>query len=296
MQIRQCTRRKSAGAIVHQFYRVDLNSNASRRQVLENGLRHAIEGNELDLHYQPIVNLTTGSVAGVEALLRWRHPKLGPVAPVEFISVAEESGLIVSIGRWVLRTACAQFDNWRHAGVPVPGLSVNISAVELRSAGFVSGVAAVLAETGMDPNRLTLELTETFIMQNSEPTTLVLNALKSLGIWLALDDFGTGYSSLSYVRRFPIDVLKIDRSFVSDLSSDVDDASVVCAVINMGKSLRMRVVAEGVETREQVEFLKQGGCAEAQGNYFGRALKAEGIARVLRRSPRNAPMHQETVT
>jgi diguanylate cyclase (GGDEF)-like protein/PAS domain S-box-containing protein len=286
---------KEHGRNGYQFYRADLNSKASERQVLEYGLRHAIPRNEFELHYQPIVNLTTGWVSGVEALLRWVHPALGSVSPDEFISVAEESGLIVPIGQWVLRKACTQFNDWWRAGLPVSGLAVNISAVELRSKGFVAGVAAVLAETGTDPNRLTLELTESFIMQDSRATTLVLNALRSLGVQLALDDFGTGYSSLSYVRRFPIDVLKIDRSFVSRLSCDPDDASIVSAVINMGKSLRMRVVAEGVETHEQVEFLKQNGCVEAQGNYFAEALRAERIARVLRRPPRNAPLDNLTV-
>jgi len=286
---------KEHGRNNYQFYRMDLNSKANERQVLENGLRHAIERDELELRYQPIVNLTTGAISGVEALLRWLRPTLGPVSSGEFISVAEESGLIVPIGQWVLRKACTQFNNWQHAGLPVPGLAVNISAVELRSAGFVAGVAAILAETGIDPNRLTLELTETFIMQDTHATTVVLNALRSLGVQLALDDFGTGYSSLSYLRRFPIDVLKVDRSFVSGLSSDADDASVVSAVINMGKSLRMRVVAEGVETHEQVEFLKQNGCNEAQGHHFSHALKPKGFARLLRQSAMIAPMDRLTV-
>jgi len=264
-----------------QFFRADLNSKASERQMLENGLRHAIARNELELRYQPIVNLTSGELSGVEALLRWHHPALGHVPPAEFISVAEESGLIVSIGQWVLRVACTQFSAWSRAGLPIPRLAVNISAVELRSRDFVAGVAAVLAQTRMEPHRLTLEPTETFIMQDSQATKLVLNSLRSLGVQLALDDFGTGYSSLSYLRRFPIDVLKVDQSFVRGLTSDSDDASVVSAVINMGKSLRMRVVAEGVETPEQLALLKQDGCSEAQGNLFCRALRAEEIERLL---------------
>ena len=284
---------KQRGRNNYQFYRLDLNSKAGQRQVLESGLRHAIEQGELELHYQPIVNLIAASISGVEALLRWRHPTLGQVSPHEFIAVAEESGLIVPIGRWVLRTACTKFGEWRHAGIAVPGLSVNISAAEMRSRGFVSGVAAVLAETGMDPKNLTLEMTENFIMQDSQATTLVLNALRALGVRLALDDFGTGYSSLSYVRRFPIDILKIDRSFVGGLAWNVDDAAVVSAVIHMGRSLRMRVVAEGVESHEQMDFLKQHGCTEAQGNYLGRALKAEGMARVLRRSLKDTPLDRQ---
>jgi diguanylate cyclase (GGDEF)-like protein/PAS domain S-box-containing protein len=275
---------KAHGRNNYQFFRTELNSKASERQVLENGLRYAIARNELELHYQPIVNLSSGALSGVEALLRWRHLTLGYVPTVEFISVAEESGLIVSIGQWVLREACTQFNAWRRAGLEIPGLAVNISAVELRSKGFVAGVAAILAETRVEPHRLTLELTETFIMQDSQATKLVLNALRSLGVQLALDDFGTGYSSLSYVRRFPIDVLKVDRSFVHGLTSDSDDASVVSAVINMGKSLRMRVVAEGVETREQLALLKQDGCSEAQGNFFSHALQPEAIAQLLHQS------------
>jgi diguanylate cyclase (GGDEF)-like protein/PAS domain S-box-containing protein len=272
---------KARGRNIYQFYRADLNSKASERQHLENNLRQAIGRKELELHYQPIVNLMTGAISRVEALLRWRHPTFGAVSIREVISVAEESGLIVPIGQWALREACAQFNDWQRGGLPVPGLAVNVSAVELRSRDFVADVAAILSETGMNPNRLTLELTETFIMQDSQATALVLNALKSLGVELALDDFGTGYSSLSYVRRFPIDVLKVDRSFVLNLSSDADDASVVSAVINMGKSLRMRVIAEGVETAEQVEFLKQNGCSEAQGNHFSHPLKPDAIARFL---------------
>jgi diguanylate cyclase (GGDEF)-like protein/PAS domain S-box-containing protein len=279
---------KQRGRNNYQFYRADLNSKASERQLL----RHAIERNELELHYQPIVNLATGAIAGLEALLRWLHPPLGAVPAVEFISVAEESGLIVPIGQWALRQACAQLNDWQRAGLPVPGLAVNISAVELRWRGFVAGVAATLSETGIDPRHLTLELTETFIMQDSQATTLVLNALRSLGVQLALDDFGTGYSSLSYVRRFPIDVLKVDRSFVLNLNSNADDASVVSAVINMGKSLRMRVVAEGVETPEQVEFLRQHGCSEAQGNHFSHPLRADAVARFLRESPNDQRLQQ----
>jgi diguanylate cyclase (GGDEF)-like protein/PAS domain S-box-containing protein len=283
---------KEHGRNNYQFYRADLNSKAIERQLLENGLRHAIERNELELHYQPIVNLATGAVSGVEALLRWLHPPLGAVPAVDFISVAEESGLIVPIGQWALRQACVQFNAWQQARLPVPGLAVNISAVELRSSGFVAGVAATLSETGIDPGRLTLELTETFIMQDSRATKLVLNALRDLGVQLALDDFGTGYSSLSYVRRFPIDVLKVDRSFVLNLSSNADDASVVSAVINMGKSLRMRVVAEGVETPEQVQFLKQHGCSEAQGYHFSHPLRAAAVPRFLRRPRRDMPASQ----
>jgi EAL domain-containing protein (putative c-di-GMP-specific phosphodiesterase class I) len=251
------------------------------RQTVESGLRRAIEQNELTLHYQPIMNVQTGEIAGAEALLRWQSPALGFMLPDDFIPVAEESGLIVPIGRWVLRQACMQAKAWPDAGLSPRRLAVNVSAVELRSKNFVSGVAAILAETGFDPWNLELEITETFLMQDSKSTALVLHEIKALGVQLALDDFGTGYSSLSYMRRFPIDTLKVDRSFVSDLTTDPDDASVVTAVINMGRSLHMRVVAEGVETHEQLEFLVKHDCSEAQGYHFSQPLKSEYFADFL---------------
>jgi EAL domain-containing protein (putative c-di-GMP-specific phosphodiesterase class I) len=208
----------------------------------------------------------------------------GIVPPAQFISIAEESGLIVPIGHWVLREACRQAGVWRDQGLPAIRLAVNISAVELRAKDFVAGVAAILAETGFDPVRLELELTETFLMQDSKSTATVLRALKDIGVNLALDDFGTGYSSLSYMKRFPIDTLKVDQSFVRDLGSDLDDANIVNAVINMGKSLHMRVVAEGVETREQLDFLEEHECPEAQGYYFSYPLVAGEFAEFLRHS------------
>jgi EAL domain-containing protein (putative c-di-GMP-specific phosphodiesterase class I) len=275
---------KDRGRNSYQFYRADLNSSATERQSLESSLRHAIERHELELQYQPIMNVATGVMAGVEALIRWQHPILGSVLPDEFISIAEESGLIVPIGQWALREACRQARVWQDARLPPIRLAVNISAVELRSKEFVGEVGTILSETGFDARHLELELTETFLMQDSKPTAVVLGALKELGVQLALDDFGTGYSSLSYMRRFPIDALKVDRSFVRNLATDADDASVVRAVINMGKSLHMRVVAEGVETREQLLFLEEHDCTEAQGYYFSRPVKAEGFAELMRRS------------
>ena len=192
--------------------------------------------------------------------------------------------MIVPIGHWVLREACRQAKAWQDAGLPDIRLAVNISAVELRSKEFVAGVKNILADTDFDPKWLELELTETFLMQDSKSTSLVLSAIKALGIQLALDDFGTGYSSLSYMRRFPIDTLKVDRSFVRDLTMDASDASVVSAVINMGRSLHMRVVAEGVEALDQLLFLKQHGCSEAQGNHFSRPLRAPEFADWMRRN------------
>jgi diguanylate cyclase (GGDEF)-like protein/PAS domain S-box-containing protein len=287
---------KDRGRNNYQFYRLDLNSRATERQSMENALRHALERRELLLHYQPIMNLSTGAIAGVEALIRWQHPALGFVLPSQFIAIAEESGLIVPIGRWVLREACRQVKDWQDAGLPSFRLAVNISAVELRSTEFVANVETILAETGFDPGRLELELTETFLMQDSKSTASVLNSLKGLGLQLALDDFGTGYSSLSYMRRFPIDALKIDRSFVRDLTTDADDASVVSAVINMARSLHMRVVAEGVESREQKLFLEKQKCSEAQGYYFSRPLNVDGLGDLLRtaslRAAKQRPLHK----
>ncbi len=272
---------KDRGRNNYQFYRLDLNSTATQRQFMESCLRHALERHELQLHYQPIMSVATGVMAGVEALIRWQHPNLGPLLPAQFISIAEESGLIVPIGQWALREACRQAKAWQAAGRPGCRLAVNISTVELRSKGFAAGVERILAETGFDPRHLELELTETFLMQDAKATAIVLDALKELGIQLALDDFGTGYSSLSYMRRFPIDALKVDRSFVRNITTNADDASVVSAVINMGKSLHMRVVAEGVETREQLLFLEQHGCTEAQGYFFSRPVRGEKFAELM---------------
>ncbi|HEY4265652.1 MAG TPA: EAL domain-containing protein, partial [Micropepsaceae bacterium] len=233
---------------------------------------------------QPKVNLRTGEIIGVEGLIRWHHPERGLVPPVQFIPVAEDCGFIVPIGQWVLREACRQGRAWRDSGLPAIGIAVNISAAELRTRNFVANVQAILKETRFEPRDLELELTETFLMQDLESTAAVLRALKEIGVRLALDDFGTGYSSLSYLRRFPIDTLKIDRSFVCDLTTDAGDASIVDAVINMGKSLHMAVVAEGVETPEQLALLQQQGCTEGQGYFFSRPVSAERTTQLLERS------------
>jgi len=275
---------KGRGRDNYQFYRLELNAGAIERQRLETGLRYAIERNEFELHYQPIMNLATGACSGVEALLRWHHAARGLLLPAEFIGIAEESRLIIPIGRWVLREACRQAKVWQQAEATQLRLCVNVSAVELQSKDFVAGVAEILAETAFDPRFLELELTETFLMQESQSTDIVLQALKRLGVKLALDDFGTGYSSLSYMRRFPVDALKVDRSFVRDLITHAADAGVVSAVIQMGKSLKMRVVAEGVETKDQVLVLREMSCAEAQGYYFGRPMNASDFSDLRRRT------------
>jgi diguanylate cyclase (GGDEF)-like protein/PAS domain S-box-containing protein len=275
---------KESGRNNYQFFRPDMNVSAIERQSLEEGLRHAVERKEFVLHYQPQMDLDTRAIIGVEALIRWHHPQRGLVGPAQFIPVAEECGFIVPFGRWVLREACRQGRAWQDAGLPPMRIAVNISAAELRAKDYVAGVRAILLETGLEPGYLELELTETFLMQDSTSTTDVLQALKGMGVHLALDDFGTGYSSLSYLRRFPIDTLKIDQSFVRDLTTDADDASIVSAVISMGKSLHKRVVAEGVETPEQLAFLQEQNCPEGQGYYLSQPLVAGQLTQLLRLS------------
>jgi diguanylate cyclase (GGDEF)-like protein/PAS domain S-box-containing protein len=280
---------KDAGRNNYQFFKADMNVRAVERQALESSLRHALERHEFVLQYQPKMNLQTSSIDGVEALIRWRHPERGLVAPAQFIPIAEECGFIVPIGRWVLREACRQARAWQDAGLAPLRIAVNISAVELRAKEFVAGVGTILTETGLDPRCLELELTETFLMQDPKSTAAVLQALKDMGVHLALDDFGTGYSSLSYLKRFPIDTLKIDRSFVRDLVTDDDDAGIVTAVISMGESLHMRVVAEGVETREQLLFLQQHSCPFGQGYYFSPPVAAGEFVQFLRRGIGSEP-------
>jgi diguanylate cyclase (GGDEF)-like protein/PAS domain S-box-containing protein len=275
---------KECGRDNYQFFMTEMNERAFERQSVESSLRRALERSELVLHYQPKLNLETGTVAGVEALVRWNHPDRGLVPPASFIPIAEECGFIVPIGRWVLRQACLQAKSWIDAGLPAMRMAINISAVELRAKDFATAVRDVLNETGLDPNYLELELTETFLMQDSKATALVLHAIKALGVHLTLDDFGTGYSSLSYLKRFPIDTLKIDRSFVRDLVTDSDDASIVRAVIGMGRSLNMQVVAEGVETSEQLAFLKEQICPEGQGYFFSHPIEAGAFGELLERN------------
>jgi len=265
---------KDTGRDRYRFFEPEMNLRAMERQALEDGLRHALEREELVLYYQPRMNLQTGALVGVEALIRWHHPQRGLVPPARFIPIAEECGFIVPIGQWVLREACRQAQAWQDAGLPPLRVAINVSAVELRAPDFVGGLRAILTETGLAPCNLELELTETSLMQDSKATATVLWALKDVGVQLALDDFGTGYSNLSYLKRFPLDILKIDRSFLSDLTTNADDASIVSAVIGMGRNLHMRIVAEGVETREQLAFLKAQSCPEGQGDYFSRPLEA----------------------
>ncbi len=280
---------KEAGRDSYRFFESEMNARASDRQSLEEDLHFALKRRELVLYYQPKMNLATGAIIGAEALLRWRHPQRGLLLPGQFIPIAEDCGLIVSIGRWVLHEACRQMRTWQIAGQPPLSVAINISAVELRVPEFASNVRATLAEMGLAPRCLELELTETGLMDDlramTEPRSFacVLTELKEIGVLLALDDFGTGYSSLSHLKRFPIDTLKIDHSFVRDLKGNGDSTGIVIGLIGMGRCLRMRVVAEGVETMEQLEILTQHGCPEGQGYFFSRPVPAEEFGRLLER-------------
>ena len=264
-----------------QFYRPDMSLQAVERQSLEGQLRYAIERQELLLHYQPKVNLKTGAITSVEALIRWQHPERGLLLPGQFLTIAEDTGMILAIGQWVLREACRQTREWLDAGVPAVPVAVNISSLEFRSDHFPEGVRGALKNACLDPRYLELELTETVLMRHAESTAHALGQLKAIGVRLAVDDFGTGYSSLSYLTRFPIDALKLDQSFVREIIAGSDGAIVVSAVISMGKSLKHRVIAEGVETQEQLEFLQAHGCDEGQGYYFSRPVVAEQFAKLL---------------
>lgn len=263
------------------FYADNLNQRAREHHSIELGIRLALEHKEFVLHYQPKFNLETGNVVGAEALIRWFKPGHGWVYPSDFIPVAEDSGLIVPLSKWVLREACRQTCAWQAAGLPPIRMSVNISATEFRQKGFLDGIRTVLEETGMNPELLELEITEGVLMQNADSTIQILQAIKEMGIWLAIDDFGTGYSSLSYLRRFPIDVLKIDQSFVRDLNTDSHDAALVSAIISLGKSLKLNIIAEGIETLEQLDFLRAHHCEEGQGYFFSRPVEARAFAKIL---------------
>jgi EAL domain-containing protein (putative c-di-GMP-specific phosphodiesterase class I) len=272
---------KENGRNNFQFFKAEMNVKAIERQSLEGRLRRALERKEFLLHYQPKVNLETGEITGVEALIRWRQPDRGLVPPSQFVPIAEDCGLIIQIGSWVLREACRQARAWQDAGLPPVPITVNVSAVEFRDKGFVESVRRTLSETGLEARYLGLELTEGVLMEDAESTASVLQELKAMGVHLAVDDFGTGYSSLSYLRQFPIDVLKIDQSFVNRITVDPDDSSIVSAIINMGKSLKHLVVAEGIETQEQRAYLQAQRCTEGQGYLFSRPLAAAQFAQLL---------------
>ncbi len=274
---------KETGRNRHCFYEKDMNRLAEERHSLESGLHRAIEQQEFVLHYQPKVNLRTGEITGVESLIRWRHPDHGLVPAAPFIRVAEQSGLIVPIGRWVLGEACRQARAWRDAGLPAIQIGVNASAVELARKEFVDNVRATLFAFDIEPRLLELELTETFLAKEPGKVDVTLRELKLLGVQLAFDDFGTGYASLSCLRRLPVDALKIDQSFVRNITSNANDASIVRAMITMGRSLNLRVVAEGIETKRQLAFLISQACPEGQGYFFSRPVAADECAILLSR-------------
>jgi len=249
---------------------------------LENGLRLAVDRNELFLLYQPQVNIRTGAITGLEALLRWQHPQLGLVMPNKFIGVAESSGLIVPIGEWVLRTACSQVRSWQDAGLPAVPVAVNVSAIQFRQQGFPDIIRTVLRETGLDPKYLELELTESLLLTNADVMFSILQELREMGVKLAIDDFGTGYSSLSYLRHFQVNRLKIDRSFVRDVAVNRDGAAITTAIIEMAKALNLEVLAEGVENEAQLSFLRAQHCYEVQGFYFSKPVDVGKIAELMR--------------
>jgi diguanylate cyclase (GGDEF)-like protein/PAS domain S-box-containing protein len=272
---------KESGRNNFQFFTAAMNYKAVERQSIEGNLRHALDRREFLLHYQPKVNLDTGEIRGVEALIRWQQPNRALLKPAEFVPVAEDCGLIVQIGHWVLREACRQARAWQDAGLPPVRMAVNVSAVEFREKGFVEGVRTILSETGLEAKYLELELTEGVLMEHADSTASVLRELKMMGVGFAIDDFGTGFSSLSYLTKFPIDALKIDQSFVHQVTSTPGATTVVAAIISMGRSLNLRVIAEGVETQGELDFLQLNRCNEAQGYYFSQPMLPDKFAKLL---------------
>jgi diguanylate cyclase (GGDEF)-like protein/PAS domain S-box-containing protein len=273
---------KEQGRNGFQFYTADMNTRTHKRLDLETALRRALERNELVLHYQPQVDLQSGKIFAMESLLRWQRPEQGLVSPADFIPLAEETGLIVPIGEWVLRTACAQNKAWQDAGLAPLRVAVNLSARQFQQKNLIQTISAALRDSGLQPHYLDIEITESMVMQNAAAAVKTLNELDAMGVVLSIDDFGTGYSSLSYLKRFPIDCLKIDKSFVNDVTTNPDDAAIASAIITMARSLGMKVVAEGVETEGQLRFLRARGCDAVQGYYFSRPVPAEAFLGLLR--------------
>ncbi|WP_018409925.1 putative bifunctional diguanylate cyclase/phosphodiesterase [Methyloversatilis thermotolerans] len=273
---------KRSGGNSMNFYSRELRASSAEKLVLETHLRHAVQRGEFFLHYQPILNGETGEVSGVEALLRWKHPQRGVVSPDRFIPLADESGLIVEIGAWVMREACSQGKRWHSLGLDHLSVSVNVSAVQFAQPRLLETVRSTLEDTGFPADKLVLEITESVLMKDAETTIGMLKALKHMGVRISMDDFGTGYSSLSYLKRFPIDIVKIDKSFVRDIGEDEDDAAIIRVIIALARSLRLTTVAEGVETPEQLGFLKREHCDRFQGYFFSRPVDADSITRCIR--------------
>jgi diguanylate cyclase (GGDEF)-like protein len=282
MPARPCAVPDNRGGNSYQFYTTDMNATARRLLQLENDLRRAVEREELILFYQPQVSSEAQQIIGMEALVRWRHPERGLVSPLEFIPLAEDTGLIVPIGEWVLRTACSQNKAWQNVGFTPLRVGVNLSARQFEQPDLAEMVARILRETGLESRYLELELIESALMKSAETSVGVLHELKAMGVCIAIDDFGTGYSSLSYLRRFPVNKLKIDQSFVREILTNESDAEIVRAVIALGHSLKLKVVTEGVETEAQRAFLRSLGCDEMQGYLFSKPLPAEAFSELLR--------------
>jgi diguanylate cyclase (GGDEF)-like protein len=272
---------KNSGRDNYQFYAAEMNEKAAHRLRIENQLRLALERGQFTLHYQPKAALAGGAIEGFEALLRWHHPELGQVAPLDFIGILEDTGLIIPVGEWVIAEVCRQLDQWRRAGRCVLPVAINLSVRQLQQAGLAASVGRIVGQAGVDPRLLEFELTESMLMADPEAAVATLKELKGLGMRLSVDDFGTGYSSLAYLKRFPLDALKIDRTFVRDLPGDPDDAAITRAVIGLAHSLGLAVVAEGVETVEQLRVLEEYGCDQIQGYYIARPLPAAECARFL---------------
>jgi len=270
-------RAKEQGRNNYQFYTADMNAKAVEHLIMESSLRHALDRDEFVLHFQPQIDLHSREITGMEVLLRWNHPELGLLYPNQFMLLAEETGLIISIGEWVLNKACAQAALWQSQGLPPMRIAVNLSALQFREDNLVATVADALDLAGLDPQYLELEITESFLMDNVDSAIVKLKALSNLGVHLAIDDFGTGYSSLSYLKKFPLNTLKIDQSFVRDISTDPDDAAIAEAIIALAQTLNLRVMAEGVETEEQINFLRTRGCDQAQGFLISHPVPAQDI-------------------
>ena len=274
---------KKRGRNTYEFFSGEMNASSLERLTLETQLRHAVERGEFLLFYQPKVDVTTRRITGAEALIRWKHPELGIVSPAKFIPIAEETGLIVEIGQWVLRTACAQVKAWTQAGLPALSVSVNVSTAQFKQRKVWHAVRGALERSGIMPGQLILELTESMLMENANDSIDMLNELKEIGVKISVDDFGTGYSSLSYLSRFPIDELKIDRSFVSGLPVDRNGAAIVGAIIALARELGLKTVAEGVENDEQLRFLLSRHCDQYQGYLCSRPAPPELFANLLKR-------------
>lgn len=277
-------RAKETGNDFPQFHTNEMNLRVQERLTLENNLRIALEKNEFILYYQPLIDLTTNKIFGVEALLRWQHPKLGIIPPLEFIPLAEEIGLIIPISEWVLRAACIQQVKWHKLGFPTLQIAINVSAQQLKHRNFVEIIKKIIDETKVNPKNIEFELTESILIHNRESINTKLKSLKEMGVNLVIDDFGTGYSSLSYLKLFPIDKIKIDQSFVHYISSDPEDTAIIAAIMSVAKTLKLRVLAEGVENAEQLNFLRNIQCKEAQGYYFSRPLTTENVTEILQKN------------